>query len=217
MHTNELVKRYLIFIVGLFINSIGVALITRADLGTSPISSIPYTLSLSFTPTIGQFTIIFSLLLILIQIGIEKKSYEKIQLLQIPVSIAFGYFIDFSMDYIVFWITPENYLQKILFLLIGCLILGFGVYIEVFANVVMLPGEGVVRSITKKFGTNFGTTKIFMDTAMSIAALLISVILTHQIQGIREGTIIAALLVGYISKCYGRLLLPISRKILVNA
>ncbi len=217
MHTNELVKRYLIFIVGLFINSIGVAVITKANLGTSPISSIPYTLSLSFTPTIGQFTIIFSLLLILIQIGIEKKSYEKIQLLQIPVSVAFGYFIDFSMDYIVFWISPERYMQKILFLLIGCLILGFGVYIEVVANVIMLPGEGVVRSITKKLGTNFGTTKIVMDTAMSIAALLISVILTQQIQGVREGTIIAALLVGYISKCYGRLLLPISRKILVNA
>ena len=61
MSKKELAKRYFIFILGLFVNSVGVALITKADLGTSPISSIPYTLSLSFVPTIGQFTIIFSL------------------------------------------------------------------------------------------------------------------------------------------------------------
>ena len=73
MSKKELAKRYFIFILGLFVNSVGVALITKADLGTSPISSIPYTLSLSFVPTIGQFTIIFSLFLILIQIALDGK------------------------------------------------------------------------------------------------------------------------------------------------
>ena len=214
MQHSNLVKRYIIFIIGLFVNSLGVALITKADLGTSPISSIPYTLSLAFTPTIGQFTIIFSLLLIAIQILLERKSYEKIQLLQIPVSIAFGYFIDFSMEYIVFWIRPESYVQKLAALFIGCLILGFGVYMEVFANVIMLPGEGVVKSITRKYETNFGTTKICIDTTMAVAALLLSLLLTGQVQGVREGTIIAALLVGYISKCYGRLFSPVAHKIL---
>ncbi len=217
MSKKELAKRYFIFILGLFVNSVGVALITKADLGTSPISSIPYTLSLSFVPTIGQFTIIFSLFLILIQIALDGKNYEKIQLLQIPVSVAFGYFIDFSMEFIVFWLKPEHYGQKLAALLVGCLVLGLGVYMEVFANVVMLPGEGVVKSITRKLGSNFGTTKICVDTAMSVAALLISLLLTHQIQGVREGTIIAALLVGYISKCYGRLLSPLSRKLLASA
>ena len=121
------------------------------------------------------------------------KNYEKIQLLQIPVSVAFGYFIDFSMEFIVFWLKPEHYGQKLAALLVGCLVLGLGVYMEVFANVVMLPGEGVVKSITRKLGSNFGTTKICVDTAMSVAALLISLLLAHQIQGVREGTIIAAL------------------------
>ena len=84
MNKKELLIRYAVFILGLFINSLGVALITKADLGTSPISSIPFTLSLTFTPTLGQFTIIFSLLLILIQIILERKSYQPVQLLQIP-------------------------------------------------------------------------------------------------------------------------------------
>ncbi len=217
MQKLELIKRYVIFIVGLFVNSIGVALITKADLGTSPISSIPYTLSLSFAPTIGQFTIIFSLLLIVIQICLERRNYKPIQLLQIPVSVAFGYFIDFSMDYLLFWISPQNYVQSMIYLLIGCVVLGFGVYMEVCANVVMLPGEGTVKSITRTFRTNFGTTKVCMDVTMAIGALLISLLLTHQVQGVREGTIIAALLVGYISRFFGYLFKPIERRILAEA
>ena len=85
-----ILKRYIIFLIGLFINSLGVAFITKADLGTSPISSIPYTLSLEFHPTIGQFTIVFSLLLIAIQIVLLRKKFGMVQFLQIPVSILFG-------------------------------------------------------------------------------------------------------------------------------
>ena len=74
----EKLKRYLIFFVGLFINSLGVALITKANLGTSPISSIPYVLSLGFSLTLGQFTIIFSVFLILLQIIILRKNLSAI-------------------------------------------------------------------------------------------------------------------------------------------
>ena len=71
----EKLKRYLIFLIGLFINSLGVSLITKADLGTSPISSVPYVLSLNFPFTLGQFTIVFSLVLILIQFLILRKNF----------------------------------------------------------------------------------------------------------------------------------------------
>ena len=53
----EKIKRYIVFIIGLFINSMGVSLITKADLGTSPISSIPYVLSLNFPFSLGEFTV----------------------------------------------------------------------------------------------------------------------------------------------------------------
>ena len=69
-------KRYIIFLIGLFINSLGVSLITKANLGTSPISSIPYVLSLNFPLTLGNFTIIFSLLLIFLQLLILRKNFK---------------------------------------------------------------------------------------------------------------------------------------------
>lgn len=213
MTKRELVKRYVIFLIGLYINSFGVSFITKASLGTSPISSIPYVLSLGFGPTLGQFTIFFSLLLIFLQIVILGKKFKLIDLLQIPVSVLFGYFIDASM-FLLRAVEPELYLHKIFYLLLGCVILGFGVFIEVAADVVMLPGEAFVRAVTIRFHRDFGTTKVCFDASMSISAAIISLPLFHAVNGVREGTIIAALLVGLIAKCFSKLLRPVTKRVL---
>ena len=196
-------KRYVIFLIGLFLNSLGVSLITKASLGTSPISSIPYVLSLSFPFTLGNFTIFFSIFLILLQLLILRKNFKLEHVLQIPVSIIFGYFIDLTM-LLFAWVNPQVYIMKIIYLLIGCLILGFGVYMEVLADVVMLPGESFVRAIVLTWKTNFGTTKICFDVSMSVIAAILSFVFTGRLNGVREGTIIAALLVGFIARVVGK-------------
>ena len=199
----ETLKRYLIFLVGLFVNSLGVSLITKANLGTSPISSIPYVLSLNFPFTLGNFTIFFSIFLIVLQLIILRKNFKLEHILQIPVSIIFGYFIDLTM--ILFsWVNPEAYVMKIVYLLIGCLILGVGVYMEVLADVVMLPGESFVRAIVLTWKTNFGTTKICFDVSMSVIAAVLSFVFAGRLDGVREGTVIAALLVGFIARLIGK-------------
>ena len=199
----EKLKRYLIFLVGLFVNSLGVSLITKANLGTSPISSIPYVLSLNFPFTLGNFTIFFSIFLIVLQLIILRKNFKLEHILQIPVSIIFGYFIDLTM--ILFsWVNPEAYIMKIVYLLMGCLILGVGVYMEVLADVVMLPGESFVRAIVLTWKTNFGTTKICFDVSMSVIAAELTFVFAGRLAGIREGTVIAALLVGFIARLIGK-------------
>ena len=196
-------KRYVIFLIGLFVNSLGVSLITKASLGTSPISSIPYVLSLSFPFTLGNFTIFFSIFLILLQLLILRKNFKLEHVLQIPVSVVFGYFIDLTM-LLFAWVNPQAYIMKIIYLLIGCLILGFGVYMEVLADVVMLPGESFVRAIVLTWKTNFGTTKVCFDVSMSVIAAILSFVFTGRLNGVREGTIIAALLVGFIARVLGK-------------
>lgn len=199
----ETLKRYLIFLVGLFVNSLGVSLITKANLGTSPISSIPYVLSLNFPFTLGNFTIFFSIFLIVLQLIILRKNFKLEHILQIPVSIIFGYFIDLTM--ILFsWVNPDAYIMKIVYLLIGCLILGVGVYMEVLADVVMLPGESFVRAIVLTWKTNFGTTKICFDVSISVIAAVLSFVFAGRLAGVREGTVIAALLVGFIARLLGK-------------
>lgn len=139
----------------------------------------------------------------MLQILILRKNFKLENILQIPVSIAFGYFIDLTM-YLFFWVEPQNYLLKIVALLIGCGVLGFGVYLEVVADVVMLPGESFVRAIVQTWNTNFGTTKIIFDTSMAVIAAALSFVFAGKLNGVREGTIIAALLVGFIARLLGK-------------
>lgn len=205
-------KRYIIFLVGLFINSFGVSLITKADLGTSPISSIPYVLSLKFSLSLGEFTILFSVLLILLQALILRKDFKISHLLQIPVSIIFGYFIDICM-LLLASVSTENYVIKLIYLLAGCIVLGTGVYMEVLADVIMLPGESFVRAIVFKSHTNFGTIKIIFDVSMAVMAGVLSFVFARHLMGVGAGTVIAALLVGYITRILARALKFLPEKI----
>ena len=202
---NCITKRYIIFLIGLFVNSLGVALITKANLGTSPISSIPYVLSLNYPFTLGNFTIFFSILLIVLQLILLGKNFKVEHLLQIPVSLIFGYFIDACMILLGF-VNPQSYLVKVIDLLIGCLILGVGVYMEVLADVVMLPGESFVRAVVFRWKTEFGVTKICFDVSMAVIAAVMSFVLAGRLDGVREGTVVAALLVGFIARTIGRYL-----------
>lgn len=195
----ELLKRYIFFFLGLFINSFGISFITKASLGTSPISSVPYTLSLAFTPTLGMFTLYMSIVLIIIQLILLRKNFPKQYWLQLPISFLFSGFIDLTM-YLLNALAPETYIVKFLCLLLGCAILGFGVFMEIVADVVMLPGECFVNAISKTFHTDFGKTKVAFDSSMAISAAIMSLILFRELAGVREGTIIAAVLVGMIAR-----------------
>ncbi len=215
MNKKEIVERYIIFTVGLFINSLGVSMITKADLGTSPISSIPYVLSLHYPLSLGQFTIIFSIFLIILQLIILRKNFKLEHILQIPVSIVFGYFIDFSMIMLSF-VNPTLYIAKVIYLLLGCAVLGIGVYMEVLADVVMLPGESFVRAVVFTWKIEFGITKVAFDVSMTVIAALMSFVLMGRLAGVREGTIIAALLVGFIARIIGKVMSFLPEKIFTS-
>ena len=205
MSKAELVRRYVLFLFGLFVNSLGIALTTRANLGTSPITSVPYVLSIRFPLSLGMFTLFFSLLLIAIQLIILGKRFPKQFLLQLPVIPIFSVFIDLSMA--LFWfVDPQTYPAKVCSLLLGCLVLGFGVFIEVAANVVMLPGECTVKAISTRWNTNFGKIKVAVDVTMAATAAVLGLLLFHTLTGVREGTFISALLVGTIARLFGRLI-----------
>lgn len=200
----EYSKKYLIFSLGLFINAIGVVFVTKANLGTSPNAGIPYVLSMALPMTIGQFTILLNLLLIGLQFTVTRRQFPPVQLLQIPVSVAFGYLIDFCMDYLFYWISPEGYAAKMTFLLAGCVILAFSVFLEFTADVIVLPGEGLTNAIHAVTGWERGVIKVSIDVAMSLTALILALHFFHALNGIREGTIIAAILVGVVSKQFDR-------------
>jgi uncharacterized membrane protein YczE len=85
----EYVKRYVFLCIALFVMSLGVVFSIKADLGTTPISSVPYVVSLISPITVGVATIIMHCVFILLQIVILRKNYQPIQLMQLPVALAF--------------------------------------------------------------------------------------------------------------------------------
>ena len=210
----ELIKRYIFLLAGLFVNGLGVSFITKAGLGTSPITSIPYTLSLGFTPTVGMFTLFFNLLLIVLQIILLRRNFQLQNLLQLPIIALFSFFIDLTMSLLGF-MQPETYAMKVVSLIVGCLILGFGVFMEMAANVAMLPGEATVRAVSDVFSTDFGKTKIAFDSSMTVIAAILSFIMFRHLDGVREGTIVAAILVGFIARLFKKYISGIE-KILIS-
>lgn len=197
----ELIKRYIFLLAGLFVNGLGVSFITKAGLGTSPITSIPYTLSLGFTPTVGMFTLVFNIFLIILQVILLRRNFQLQNLLQLPIIALFSFFIDLTMSLLGF-MQPETYAMKVISLIVGCLILGFGVFMEMVANVAMLPGEATVRAVSDVFSTDFGKTKIAFDSSMTVIAAIMSFIMFKHLDGVREGTIVAAILVGFIARLF---------------
>ena len=93
----ELIKRYVVFIIGLMANALGVALITKSCLGTGPTTCIPYVTSLKINISYGMCTFLFNCLLLLAQIILLRKKFQRFQLLQLPFSFVFAAFIDIAM------------------------------------------------------------------------------------------------------------------------
>ena len=200
-------KRYLLLLAGLSIMAFGVAFSIKASLGTSPISSVPYVVSL-FTPlTVGTATIVMHCVFILLQILILRRNYHPIQLMQLPVAFSFGYLTDFGV-WAVQGVRCTTYWQQWIVCLIGILLVAVGVSLEVKAGVVVLAGEGVVLAICKVLPKiKFGYMKVGFDVTLVVIACVLSLGFTGRLQGVREGTVAAALLVGLIAKQLGKLLM----------
>ena len=200
-----IIRRYLLLLVGLAIMAFGVAFSIKASLGTSPISSVPYVVSLFAPLTVGTATIIMHCVFILLQILILRKKYHPIQLMQLPVAFFFGYLTDFGV-WAVQGITCDHYLQQWMVCLIGIFLVAVGVSLEVKAGVVVLAGEGVVLAICKVIPVKFGYMKVGFDVTLVAIACVLSFVFTGRLQGVREGTVAAALLVGLIAKQLGKML-----------
>lgn len=195
--------RYTFFCMGLFVMAFGVAFSIKAQLGTSPISSVPYVISLFAPLTVGNITILMHCVFIAMQILILRKRYQPIQLMQLPVAVIFGYMTDFAL-WVTDGISVQAYWQHWLICVIGIVLVAFGVSMEVTANAVTLAGEGVVLAVCKVLPVKFGNMKVFFDVSLVATACILSGVFLHRLEGVREGTVAAAVLVGLLAKQFNR-------------
>ncbi len=208
----SIIKRYLLFVIGLFVASLGVAFSTKAGLGTSPVSAIPYSVSLINTSlSFGGWLNLLSMLQITVQVLILRKSCKYLEIIiQIVLAFIYGYMTNFSC-FLISSIEVEGYFAKFFFMILSCFILALGIWIQLKGNVAMLPGEAMNRAISQVTGKKYENVKILFDVLYILISAGICLIWIGKLQGVREGSIIAALLVGTIIKWYNAIFEPRGR------
>lgn len=206
MTKREIIKRYLLFIVCLFFMGIGVALTKHAELGVSPISSVANVVSIKFTFfSFGTWLTISNCVLLLGQILLLRKNFKPIQFLQIPLSFLFGFFTDFGL-WLVSKIPNDIYIVRLLLVLSGIAVLGFGITLGIIADVILNSGEAFVKALADVTKKDFGNMKITFDVAWVLLSIVLSLVFFEgKLYGTREGTVISAFLVGATVKLFRKL------------
>ncbi len=189
--------RIVMFVIGLFVMTFGIALSTKADIGTTPISSIPFVLSLTTGVGLYLTTLIFNILLILIQYIVLRKDFKMVSLLQLPTSLIFSFFTKITVDLVDSW-TPNSYAECWIYIIASTVILGIGVALVVNSRTTMVPGEGVVLAFSVRTRIQFSKMKIIFDVSNITIAAAISLIVFGELVGVREGTVFAAIFIGVV-------------------
>lgn len=208
-------KRILLYCVGLFLMAMVVSFSGTADLGMSPVNSIPYVLSEIFTfLTMGNWIIIIFSLYIVIQFLILGRDLQPWRVLQLVCTTLFGYFTDFTNLLAERFLPAPALLNippaaiygvRLLYLVISMALIALGILFYLAPDLISLPGEGIMQVIADKCNQPLPVVKMCFDCTVSIIALVISLVYFRQFHGIREGTVIAAIGVGKILSLYAPL------------
>lgn len=199
--------RLIFYFVGLFIMTIGVSISVKSNLGVSPVSSIPYTVTKVWGIEMGKATILFHCVLVLIQILLLRSKFKLKSLLQVIVGIIFGYFTTFCNWTMTLLPDPENIVLRLVMSLISTVLVAIGIFFYMPADIMPLAGEGCMQAISQISGIDFAKVKVAFDVTMVIISLVTCLTLIHSFGSVGIGTVIAAVLVGinyaFINRYFG--------------
>ena len=195
----EIFKRSVLLVVGMFLMTFGIASLVLADVGTTPISTLPLVTGEIFGISLGAGTFAVNVVFVFLQILLLRSRFRPISLMQVPLVFVFGLFIDLNMHWAgiffgdVYWINLALSIFANVFLATGILFL-------LMADISMMPGEGLVLAVSLVTGKEFGTMKIVFDVSMVCASIVLGFAVLGHTVGIREGTVISAFAVGWLVK-----------------
>lgn len=181
----------------MFILAIGLTLNTKANLGVSPIISVPYSISQITGLNFGDLTFVVYAIFVVVQIiiHIRLKNHKRIvsDILQLPLSLIFTRLLNIFSTYIP---AAQNLGIRFIVLTLAIICTGVGAAMSLSMQLVPNPGDGIVQSLAEGFNKSVGLTKNLFDCFNLCITLCISIFIAHQIVGVGIGTLIAVLGVG---------------------
>lgn len=200
----ETIKRFLVMIVGLIVTALGLAVCVRADLGISPITTLVFALNKAFPSlTLGTYVFFQHIVFFILTVVLLRKDFKPFQLLQLPCSFLFGYFVDF-WEILLRSLAFHSYLARILLLLIGCVIVALGFSLSFTSRVALEANTAFLNAFSLRIGKPYSTLKTLTDVLIVVMAAVVGLIFLRAIVGIREGTVVAALIVGPIAGFFNK-------------
>ena len=207
----KLAPRLGIYLVGLVVLAFGITLAVNSNLGVSPVTSLPYVVSQVLNVTLGTCTIIVYTCYIFLQMLLKGGKFQPALLLQLVFSTVFGYLVD-GTKLILGDFVPTTYFGQLAMLAASIVLIGFSLVLYIDVRIAPMPPEGLVTCIADKLGKPFPKIKTLFDCASVLVGLALCFLFLGKVVGIREGTIITALLVGKLTGFFRKLLTPFIRK-----
>ena len=196
MREKNFVQRFLRYILGFMIMTLGIAISVKSNLGVSPVSSIPYTLTCVIGLEMGKATILFHTVLVLAQFLLLRKEFKMVNLFQIPAGVLFGYLTTFGNWLMSFVAIPDSMVIRIAMILVSTFLIAVGLFFYVPANIMPLAAEGLILAISEKFGFEFSNVKVCFDVTVVSISFIICLVALHSLGSVGIGTAVSALLVG---------------------
>ena len=213
-HGKEIVKtlwtpigwaiRLCLLVFGMLVMTMGISLVTTADIGTTPISTVPYTLSEITDFTFGQMTFAINVGFVAFQLLLLRSKFRAVNFLQIPVVWVFSMMLDWWMGTFQRVDVSELWFAWLLSLS-GNLFMAIGIYMQVRSKTLVQPGEGIVLAVALVTKKAFSTLKIINDVTLVVLAVLIALVFVGHPIGVGWGTLVSAVLVGLLIKAIDKI------------
>ena len=143
--------------------TLGVSLSIQAGLGVSPVSSLAYALVLTSGLSIGITTVLANILFILVQIILNKRMDIKDFILQLIISVVFGFFMDATLFLVQLLPTPESIVLRCVYLIISLFVVSAGLIGYFTAKLPLMPYDALTYVISEQFKIKFSKAKITGD------------------------------------------------------
>lgn len=189
-------NRIIMYIIGMLLLALGGILAIKSNLGASPVSSLPLSISKVSKMSLGTATTILYSTYVLLQIIILKREFNIIQILQILFAILFGKIM--NIFNLIININIDNFYIRLVICILSCYITAIGISFTVKANIVPIAPDGLTQVISKKIKVDFGKTKIYFDCTVVLLSIIVLFLNNKGLEGLGIGTILSALLVGKI-------------------
>lgn len=207
----ELCRRAVFMLLGICVTSFGLEVAVKADLGLSPLTTLAYAMHCVVPGvTLGVFTFLQQCCYVLLTLLLLRREFRPYQLLMLPCSFLYGYVIDLSAVLLQDLPVP-NYFVRAALLVLSCIIVAFGFSMILNSGVCLDANTTFVHTFSQKTGLTYSKLKVATDVAVVVLAAAVGLVFLHAVPGIREGTVLSALIIGPIVGFFSRYLSKLER------